>query len=542
MEFLGTKNLPTKSIVPLETNNRTVKTPADDEALKTSMQTHGLYQPIIIRVIDTGEPVCVAGRRRLSSALALKWVDIRCELWKMNDAEAAVITNQENTLRLAKAPLDQAADIEALFSVANMSNELAAQLLGIDVGSVARRRQVLKLSPSWKKELKRNHRLASLLSIDHLAILARLTQDKQELINKEMDAGRVHVPIGPSGVSLSEWRRVLTEGMNPLAGATWELDDATLDPKAGSCSECPKRIQQHSVLFDDMQIGKSGTCQDQTCFENKARLHSLRIIDKAKETNKPVVVLTCDPKSSKESVLDEGEIRAIGAAPMTGWELSDSFRKSKEKDKNSIAVLTTDGKIEYFKPKTGGQKVTAVTLKQEKKPLTLKEKAEKLLARRQAALIVCAQDLLYAAGRGKKKDTAQFTKTVAGNYVRMLALAIDFGSRYCHDTPASFQSKDRDWIAYDSIDEGKPKVNIDEWCQEFRISLASIMARRISCDKLEFAANCMVELERVCQVFELPLKEWAKKIESEIPIPKSVANDDKFLKLFAEANKKGWVF
>jgi hypothetical protein len=65
---------------------------------------------------------------------------------------------------------------------------------------------------------------------------------------------------------LGEW--IQTEVHRNLDKAPWKKDDASLLPKAGACSICPKRAGTNPKLFEGL---KPQTCTDGTCYQAKTQ-------------------------------------------------------------------------------------------------------------------------------------------------------------------------------------------------------------------------------------------------------------------------------
>ncbi|MGB4974106.1 MAG: hypothetical protein WBO32_15685, partial [Cyclobacteriaceae bacterium] len=72
-----------------------------------------------------------------------------------------------------------------------------------------------------------------------------------------------------------------------LSSAPFKKEDATLDPKAGPCTTCPKRSGANQLFAD---IDKKDRCFDRNCFANKWNIFTIARIKETLE-NKPDILL-----------------------------------------------------------------------------------------------------------------------------------------------------------------------------------------------------------------------------------------------------------
>ncbi|HEV3026501.1 MAG TPA: hypothetical protein VG457_02955, partial [Planctomycetota bacterium] len=75
-----------------------------------------------------------------------------------------------------------------------------------------------------------------------------------------------------------------------LGRMPWDMKDATLLPKAGSCQACPKRTGNTPALFPDVQ--KESTCTDRTCFKAKFNAWIDKSIRLLKEQKTKAIVIS----------------------------------------------------------------------------------------------------------------------------------------------------------------------------------------------------------------------------------------------------------
>jgi hypothetical protein len=83
----------------------------DSEALKRSIRTHGIVQPLLVRKRQALYEV-IAGKRRLAAAIALGLTEVPCVLHQVDDATARSLSAAENT-RVGHASVSLRATIGA---------------------------------------------------------------------------------------------------------------------------------------------------------------------------------------------------------------------------------------------------------------------------------------------------------------------------------------------------------------------------------------------------------------------------------------------
>lgn len=123
---------------------RTHFDPAELEALRDSIATYGLQQPIGVRQQDDGRYQLVFGERRLRCVRSLGQRTVPCVLVRadLDDAEITVI---ENMLRADLNPFEQADALATLKERRGHSNADLGRIFGMDRGDVSRTLGLRKL-------------------------------------------------------------------------------------------------------------------------------------------------------------------------------------------------------------------------------------------------------------------------------------------------------------------------------------------------------------------------------------------------------------
>lgn len=121
--------------------------------LKSSIKTHGLLQPIVIRPLDHGFEI-VAGHRRYAACRSLRWRFIPSKIRDLSDKQAYEIQLTENIQRKSMDPIEEA---EAYQKYVNEFGWGGVSELGQKIGKseeyVSHRMQLLKLSNDVREKI-----------------------------------------------------------------------------------------------------------------------------------------------------------------------------------------------------------------------------------------------------------------------------------------------------------------------------------------------------------------------------------------------------
>ena len=124
--------------------------------LKSSIQEHGLLQPIVIRPLEHGFEI-VAGHRRFAACKSLRWRFIPCKIRDFSDKQAYEIQLTENVQRKSMDPIEEA---EAYQKYVNEFGWGGVSELGKKIGKseeyVSHRMQLLKLPLNMREKIAQN--------------------------------------------------------------------------------------------------------------------------------------------------------------------------------------------------------------------------------------------------------------------------------------------------------------------------------------------------------------------------------------------------
>ncbi|MDF2947395.1 MAG: noc [Bacillales bacterium] len=141
------KEIKLEDIIPNRFQPREVFEAEKIEELASSMRTHGLVQPIVIRNHSQieGKYEIISGERRFRAAGKLEWLTIPAIVRSYNDKETAAIALIENIQREDLTPIEEARAYNELMKIFELTQEALAQRLGKGQSTVANKMRLLKL-------------------------------------------------------------------------------------------------------------------------------------------------------------------------------------------------------------------------------------------------------------------------------------------------------------------------------------------------------------------------------------------------------------
>lgn len=121
--------------------------------LKSSINEHGLLQPIVIRPLEHGFEI-VAGHRRFAACKSLRWRFIPCKIRDFSDKQAYEIQLTENIQRKSMDPIEEAEAYQKYvneFGWGGVSD--LAKKIGKSEEYVSHRMQLLKLPANMREKI-----------------------------------------------------------------------------------------------------------------------------------------------------------------------------------------------------------------------------------------------------------------------------------------------------------------------------------------------------------------------------------------------------
>ena len=151
------------------------------EELVTSIEEHGVLQPVLVQKADSGYELIVGERRwRASKKLGLK--KIPAVIREVSDAQSLEIAIIENIHRQDLNPIEEAEAYARLANEFALTQEMVAKKVGKSRTAIANTLRLLKLSRNIKEDL-----ISEKISMGHARALLGLENSKQmEILRKEI--------------------------------------------------------------------------------------------------------------------------------------------------------------------------------------------------------------------------------------------------------------------------------------------------------------------------------------------------------------------
>ncbi|WP_026695823.1 nucleoid occlusion protein [Peribacillus kribbensis] len=138
-------NIPIDEVVPNRYQPRTVFDDSKISELAQTIRTHGIIQPIVVRMFEEGQYEIIAGERRYRAMQMLGWEEVPVIIKDFNDKETASVALIENLQREELSPIEEAMAYARLLELHELTQEALAQRLGIGQSTVANKLRLLKL-------------------------------------------------------------------------------------------------------------------------------------------------------------------------------------------------------------------------------------------------------------------------------------------------------------------------------------------------------------------------------------------------------------
>lgn len=189
------KNLPVLEIVPSPYQPRSIFDDDRIDELMQTIRTHGVIQPIVVRVRNNKFEL-IAGERRLRAVRKLGLETIPAIIREFNDSQAASIALIENLQREGLTAIEEAAAYQQLIEMHDLTQESLAQRLGKSQSTIANKIRLLHLSEPVKtalleRKITERHARA-LLSLDQEELQTRVLE---EIISKELNVKQTEARV-----------------------------------------------------------------------------------------------------------------------------------------------------------------------------------------------------------------------------------------------------------------------------------------------------------------------------------------------------------
>ncbi len=183
------KQIPIKDIVPNRFQPRTLFDEERISELAQTIRTHGVIQPIVVRIRDEKYEI-IAGERRFRAVSSLEWETIPAIIKEFNDSQTASIALIENLQREGLTAIEEAIAYAKLIEIHQLTQESLAQRLGKGQSTIANKLRLLSLPQAVQDAI-----LNRKISERHARALIVLKDDEaaQEMILEEIIVHQLNV-------------------------------------------------------------------------------------------------------------------------------------------------------------------------------------------------------------------------------------------------------------------------------------------------------------------------------------------------------------
>ncbi|MFB0523942.1 MAG: ParB/RepB/Spo0J family partition protein [Phycisphaerae bacterium] len=408
------------SIVPSKDNARHIdQKSVGFQELVNSIRAGGVQIPIHVwpHPKRKGKYEIRAGERRWRACKSLGYKSIPTIVHRGIGYDVAMaLTYTENKFREDLAPLEEVEEIARCMDHLNSDANLIAVLLGQTEQWVRLRANIHRnLIQEWSQAFLNRERYQCFQnwSVGHLTLVARLPANSQKELLRDIKS----YPWQWTNVSVHDLDGRISSALMLLIKAKWNLDDDTLLPKAGACSECNKRSGSEPVLWFGItgnQIKSKDRCLDQRCWKSKMQVYLQQRAKQLSEKHSNLAYMATEHLSDDE----KDEMTKTFGRVLDQYDVQRSTKGSK----GSIPALVVHGKgagtVNYVREKqfarpAGTRRAGQVT--------PLKERRTHLKARRWSQVLIVLHEKVEAAG----VDQVIYKDKITG----IMALASIYGNR-----------------------------------------------------------------------------------------------------------------
>ncbi|WHQ78218.1 nucleoid occlusion protein [Latilactobacillus curvatus] len=254
--------VPVSAIVPNRFQPRKVFNTDNIAELASTIEQHGLLQPIILREYEDQKYEIIAGERRFRAIQTLKWAELPAIVQTMDDHETASMALIENLQREELTAVEEAQAYKDLMKLNDFTQASLAEKMGKSQSFVANKLRLLKLSQPVQEAIM-NHEISE----RHGRSLLRLDEFKQQMILHQILAEQLTV---------KDTEALVNKTLNPEPESTEETVDATDDSlkeattKAKKANDKAKKAIAHDTRIAVNTIKKSVQMVEQSGIAVKA--------------------------------------------------------------------------------------------------------------------------------------------------------------------------------------------------------------------------------------------------------------------------------
>ena len=165
----------------------------DLEDLQSSINTHGVLEPLLVRPLDGGTYELVSGERRFHAAMAVGLAEVPCIELRVTDQQALEIALIENLQRKDLTAFEEADGYRTLISKYDYTHEQVAQAVGRSRVTITETLRLLQI-PDSIRDLCRHADINAkgiLLEIAKAADLETMARLIREIVENRLDRAAI---------------------------------------------------------------------------------------------------------------------------------------------------------------------------------------------------------------------------------------------------------------------------------------------------------------------------------------------------------------
>ena len=256
--------IPVEMIVPNQSQPRHDFDENELAGLAESIRKNGILQPLTIRKCKDGKFELIAGERRLRAAKMAGLLSVPCLEMEVDDRRSALLSLLENLQRQDLTYFEEAEGISKLITEWGVTQQEAAQRLGMAQSTIANKIRLLRLPDTQRKRI-----ADARLTERHARALLRLQSDEvresviTEIITKGLNVTETDrlidhllIPATPAPAKRAPLIRDVRLFINTLSRAVDTMRLSGLDAKAAK-TETEDYIE-YTVLIPKSQARRKG--------------------------------------------------------------------------------------------------------------------------------------------------------------------------------------------------------------------------------------------------------------------------------------------
>lgn len=207
--------IPTAQIEPNRYQPRSIFDEEKIDELAQTIHTHGMIQPIVVRIIGEEKYEIIAGERRWRAVQSLGWEFITAIIKEMTETETASVALIENLQREELTVIEEATAYAKLIEMHQLTQEALAQRLGKNQSTIANKLRLLKLPESVQaallnKQITERHARA-LIKVDYPAMQEKILG---EIIEQQLNVKQTEERIAKLNKPKTKKKQPRLKGIN----------------------------------------------------------------------------------------------------------------------------------------------------------------------------------------------------------------------------------------------------------------------------------------------------------------------------------------